>query len=594
MPSIVKNMSLEVSALEKAWWDDWWAQDFSWDGLAAKACGAATLQDIWRSEENWLITEPGTNRRWTRIHCPLRFADGSLSPKTDWDEQTWLANAPQIHRFAHGLSGVVLDQLSLSGTFSRLQADYACILGVTAIHVTADTADFSHALFKGAASFDNSAFACGARFSQAIFLKPARFAGVHFGGIATNEENARFEQVLFAAETDFSEADFEAEALFNGTKFAGRSNFFGAKFEDRALFDDIECLENIHFYKAAFVRRLTINNARFYGKANFEGVTDGDPIALSAQPITLKIADTTVTGELSPGTGPTPRSYLALPKLLAKDAVFYQDANFSNRDLLSPSTFEGAHFLHLARFHGSEIHANVSFHNSVFRRALAHKPQVLPPFPDELLKLRFAGSDSADYRLWKKTYFKERTTKLKAQFGRNSYFDALEASYRTLKQMMEDRRDRIREGDFFTLELLARRKRSDVPWWERGFSWFYATLANYGNSIFRPLFSLLACLMLFTAAYYQAGEHLVFRETPFNPDHLIAAFSFAWHNMFAPFSVLDASKTGDGDAWLNALLFGGGPMIALGMKIAGTIESLLTLLLAFLVVLAARRRFQIN
>jgi hypothetical protein len=594
MPDIAKTMNPEVSALEKAWWDNWWAQDFSWNGLAARACGEVSLQDIWRSEEAFLIAEPGTNRRWTRLHCPLRFKDGSPSPKADWDEAMWFTLAPQVHRLAHALSGAVLDQLHLSGHFGVLRGDYAYIAGATIIQVVADMADFSHALFKDEADFANTAFARGARFSQATFLKPAHFAGAHFGGIATNEENARFEQVSFAAETDFSKADFEAEAIFNGTKFAGRTNFFGAKFEDRALFDNIECLENIHFYKAAFVRRLTINNARFYGKANFEGITDGDPIALSAQPITLKMTHATASGELSPGNGPTPRSYLALPKLLAKDAVFYQDANFSNRDLLSPSTFESAQFRHLARFHGSDVHANVSFHNAIFRRALTHKPQILPPFPENLLKLCFAGSDSTDYRLWKKTYLKERTLKLKAQFGRNSYFDALEASYRTLKQMMEDRRDRIREGEFFTLELLARRKRSDVPWWERGFSWLYATFANYGNSIFRPMFTLLACLVLFTAAYYQTGEHLIFHEAPINTDHLIAAFSFAWHNMFAPFSVLDASKTGDGDAWLNALLFDDGPVVTLTMKIAGTIESMLTILLAFLVVLAARRRFQIN
>ncbi|MGN6364172.1 pentapeptide repeat-containing protein [Asticcacaulis taihuensis] len=614
MPEITQSKNLEVSALEKAWWDDWWAEDFSWDGLAEKTVNGLKLQDIWLDEAGSLISEPGTGRRWTRLHCPFNFKDGTPSPKASWTRSEWDAVAGITGNATAFLTGVVLESLELDNEFTTLRADNAYIgkaivLDFLRLHCSLrsawisgfysdpsflESADFRKTTFTGPAIFSKTIFSTGARFAEARFLGLAQFIESRFEGIVARDENTDFSGATFAYGADFSEANFEAEAIFNGAKFAGRTNFFGAKFEDRALFDDIECLENIHFYKAAFVRRLTINNARFYGKANFEGITDGDPIALSAQPITLKMTDATASGELSPGTGPTPRSYLALPKLLAKGAIFYQDANFSNRDLLSPSTFESAQFLHLARFHGSDVHANVSFHNTIFRRALAHRPLILPPFPEDMLKLRFTGSDSTDYRQWKKSYLKERATKLRDQFGRNSYFDALEASYRTLKQMMEDRRDRIREGEFFTLELLARRKRSDVAWWERGFSWLYATFANYGNSIFRPLFGLLACLIVFTAAYYQAGEQLIFHKAPYNSDHLIAAFSFAWHNMFAPFSVLDASKAGDGDAWLNALLFGSGPLVALGIRIAGTIESMLTILLAFLTVLAARRRFQIN
>jgi hypothetical protein len=615
MPDKAKMMNPQVAALEKAWWDDWWAQDFSWEGLAQKiATGSMTLQDFWDAEKDFLISEPESNRQWTRFHCPFVFANGTPSPKATWIREEWDRVATIPSAVIVYMDGVVLERLEFDNVPLQLKANNifigkpivldrgridcsfssAWLSGFDSGPAIITSSNFRETIFAGDVSFTDAVFDHGAKFKNARFLGRTEFINTLFQGIVSQNQNADFSGAEFALGADFSQADFEAEAIFNGAKFAGRTNFFGAKFEDRALFDDIECLENIHFYKAAFVRRLTINNARFYGKANFEGVTDGDPIALSAQPITLKMTDATATGELSPGTGPTPRSYLALPKLLAKNTIFHQDANFSNRDLLSPSTFEAAQFLNLARFHGSEVHANVSFHNAVFRRALAHSPQALPPFPDDLLKLRFAASGDTDYRLWKKTYLKERTSKLKEQFGRNSYFDALEASYRTLKQMMEDRRDRIREGEFFTLELLARRKRSDVPWWERGFSWFYATFANYGNSIFRPLFSLLACLLLFTAAYYQAGEQLVFHGVPFSADHLIAAFSFAWHNMFAPFSVLDASKTGDGDAWLSALFFGGEPIIALGMKIAGTVQSMLTILLAFLVILAARRRFQIN
>lgn len=627
----------EVRAFEQAWWQAWRAQDFSWDGLGAKpGHDGRTLQDCWRTEANNLIEEPGTKRRWTRFHCPFVFADGSPSPKARWSEAEWQAVQMGLKtRLAGGtetepclLTGVVLDHLSepeearrtdrdgdfwlvASGAYFRNGVDFSCNgfggaafnaawFGGEATFTDARlyNADFTQATFRAPARFIGAEFAGSARFVRAVLCDWGYFHKAHFTGRVTPSEPADFNGAWFCGELDFSEADFECEAVFNHAQFAGRTNFYGARFEDRALFDNIACLENIHFYKSAFVRRLTINNARFYGKANFEGVTDGDPIALSPQPITLSVQpgeDTRLSGELAPGTGPSPRSFLALPKLLAKDAVFYQDANFSNRDLLSPSTFEGAQFHNTARFHGSQIHANVSFHNATFKKALAHTPGKLPALPEDLLRLRFCTSDERDYKTWKKAYVERRSEALKGQFTANGFFDALEASYRTLKQMMEDRRDRIREGEFFTLELLARRKRKDVPWWERSFSWLYSTFANYGNSIFRPLLALLVSLALFTWIYFQAGETQgsVAAVSGGEIGHALSAFNFAWHNAFAPFSALNASRTGNEDAWLDAVI-SGNEAFAISAKIVATVQSMLTLLLAFLFALAARRRFQIN
>ncbi|HVZ28988.1 MAG TPA: pentapeptide repeat-containing protein [Asticcacaulis sp.] len=628
----------EVQAFEAAWWQAWRKQDFSWDGLAAQpGHDGHSLQDYWRGEADDLIAEPGTNRRWTRFHCPLVFADGTPSPKANWSETQWQAVQMAVKtRLARGsetepclLTGVVLDRLAepeevcrndrdgdfwlvASGAYLRDGCDFTCggFAGVAfnaawfgGEAVFAGTrlqkADFTQATFREPAHFTDAVFVGATQFSRAVFCDWGYFHNAHFlGRPSPPGDPADFSGAWFCGELDFSEADFESEAVFNGAQFAGRTNFYGARFEDRALFDDIACLENIHFYKSAFVRRLTINNARFYGKANFEGVTDGDPIALSPQAIRLEALpgeDTVLAGELSPGTGPSPRSFLALPKLLARDAVFYQDANFSNRDLLSPSTFEGAQFHNTARFHGSQIHANVSFHNASFKDALEQTPGKLPPLPEELLRLRFCASNESDYKAWRKAYLARRSETLKSQFSANGFFDALEASYRTLKQMMEDRRDRIREGEFFTLELLARRKRKDVPWWERSFSWLYSTFADYGNSIFRPLMALLVSLLLFTWIYFQAAESqgVVASVGGGQIGHALSAFNFTWHNAFAPFSALNAGRSGNEDAWLDAVI-SGNEAFAITAKIVATFQSMLTLLLAFLFALAARRRFQIN
>ncbi len=79
----------DIGAREAAWWADWRARDFSWDGLAAQAAGDSSLQDYWRNQQHSLILEPGTQRRWTRFHCPLAFADGTPSPKAAWRDEDW-------------------------------------------------------------------------------------------------------------------------------------------------------------------------------------------------------------------------------------------------------------------------------------------------------------------------------------------------------------------------------------------------------------------------------------------------------------------------------------------------------------------------
>ena len=80
----------------------------------------------------------------------------------------------------------------------------------------------------------------------------------------------------------------------------------------------------------------------------------------------------------------------------------------------------------------------------------------------------------------------------------NARFAAFEAAFRTLKLAMESNRDRIEEGRFFRLELLARRNRRDaaVPRWERWASWLYEVSSDYGNSIARPLVWIAASLVI--------------------------------------------------------------------------------------------------
>ncbi len=610
MAAIRDKVNPDRAVMTAVWHTHWWIADYSWDGLAAKAHDGVSLRDLWADEAAHLIAEPGTSRRWTRLHCPLTFFDGSASPKAAWSDADWEALRREYDSGdARVFDGAVwapdldisqvlsarnasIDGVVRLGDGTRIDLTGARIGGLSAAGGSVFEALIcDEATIVGPVNLSDVAVSGVNSFRATTFLGDCLFTRARLGGTQSDFESARF-----AGTADFSEATFGGHAVFNKACFGGAVDFFGVRFINRALFDNAQCLEDIGFYKAAFVRRLSLNDAVFYGKVNLEGITDGDPIAQSPQAINLTVntheETPGLTGTLDASAGPPESGFRSLPKILSRRAVFYEDANFSNRDLLSPSTFERARFHNRARFHGSDVHASVNLHATRFKDALHFRPQSLPKYPEALLSLRYLSAPEAgDKAAWTRAYLKGRIAARKVDYTPDGYFDGVEASFRTLKQLMEDRRDRVREGDFFNLELRARRRRSDVPLWERIASLFYWLISDYGNSIFRPLVVMALLFAGLAGAYYILGEA---HGAQGQGSHLLSAFGFSLQNVFAPFSALDAGKFSAKDTWVNGLVFSSDPGFSLTIKAIASLQSLLTLSLAFLAGLAGRRRFQIN
>lgn len=172
------------SAQEAAWWRAWRDLDLSWDGLTRHQGHQSNLQDYWRTEQHRLIPEPGTQRRWTRFHCPFHFADGAPSPKATWSSADWAElHASLRTRLAMGsadrpalLTGIVLDglweaeaELPDADGFLFLRADQAYFRdGVDFTRNGMGLADFRGAWFGGKAIFE------GAR------AVTAQFDGAHY------------------------------------------------------------------------------------------------------------------------------------------------------------------------------------------------------------------------------------------------------------------------------------------------------------------------------------------------------------------------------------------------------------------------------
>lgn len=336
----------------------------------------------------------------------------------------------------------------------------------------------------------------------------------------------------------------------------------------------------------------------------------------------------------------TPLARRAFPRIEAEGAVFAGDADFSNRAVLQPSSFVNARFDGFARFHGSRLHPGLRFFSTRFDDAL-NGGDFLPAVPEahweQLLRaenraLELKDEPALELEVFKRL-FDERRKKAaaerreqslkqlhtsarsadpsrtpedfdkwrKSQAGRaalaNDRFEQLEGCYRVLKLAMEQVRDGVEAGGFFRLELLARRKRRDkaVPWWERAASFWYALLADYGNSIARPLGWLFLVVLPFSTGLYwllaslSDGAHgLAARlalslERPIDPE-LFHAIEFALARLL-PIDVNGNEATfleGLGAGW--RFLF----------VVLGTGQAVISLTLVFLSALAVRRRFQIS
>lgn len=206
--------------LLKDWWSKWWEADYSWEGLAKRnwvgwavhddgsiveipesverdefgeplftvqhSMRQATLQDYWRDMEDSLITSPDGVSRFTPLHLPLRWRDGTptlkgsvlsiertamlgrinsiLRKKMEMaSEAVFDADRLEIVRDGRAqFQGVVLHALDIN----QLLEEYVVISKKYKRHLSV--------------RFDGAAFTEGVLFSSVVFFKGTDFRGGNF------------------------------------------------------------------------------------------------------------------------------------------------------------------------------------------------------------------------------------------------------------------------------------------------------------------------------------------------------------------------------------------------------------------------------
>jgi Pentapeptide repeats (9 copies) len=249
-------------------------------------------------------------------------------------------------------------------------------------------------------------------------------------------------------------------------------------------------------------------------------------------------------------------------------ATFSGEAQFQRAIFLGPASFAGAAFSWHSRFEGAAFPAGAWFTSAYFRRtadferivadgafslAGARFEQTPPSFvsarlavPPDFSKMQI--SPGAEPGLFVQSVLGGFFLWLVGQLD-----SALGGRYRVLRHLAAQTGDHKSEALFTAAELRSRRYTEDQPW-HAGFwlSIIYELVANFGRSVVRPIFWLIALTAVSSWFYLaqhapagvSAAAQLEARLVPLLPEALRPA---------APALPKLACKAGDGDPGAAAI-----------------------------------------
>lgn len=557
--------------------------------------------------------------RFDSVACrgDARFANATFSDYAGFDSAQFSGDAQfQSGTFAQG---VRLDSATFLGhsRFDRtvMSGDAGFDRAIFFNDVRFDSATFTgHARFEGAqfrgdVGFQKATFSAGLRLYNGVFLKDVRFHEASFVG------DARFDGVKFKGEARFDRAAFALYAGFSKAAFARLAEFTKATFSREAEFAEAAFAGVARYSSATFAGNATFDKATFAGDAKFTGAAFasdarfvGGAFSGGAEFVSAKFARSVVFDDA--------KFLSETGRVNFRTAVFSSTAHFWRtqfpRKLACVSkAFTAARFEDVVDFTGSGTHWVSGLADVVF------KSHVLIDDPGEaaadrefrsmiLPATRAAASTYLAQKIAEETEQREGQGKRIRWYEKRRWrreredwrFDELEAGCRALKHAMGEQRNEGLEQRYYRFQLRAQRARRGTPLAVKIFSFLYALTSNYGGSVWRP-FVVLGVMLAASAAGFWAWANALAGWRPeaelFGWNGRSDAASFAWSNVFRPFSAL-----GDGEGPLaknmvtQQLLIDAGQGWAFAARAVATLESLLAIVLAFLFALAIRRRFQIG
>ena len=425
---------------------------------------------------------------------------------------------------------------------------------------------------KAKADFRDAAFQTFARFVKFRFPGDALFRGAHFpkgANFASGEflHYANFREVEFGDRCVFANVSFCEMACFQKTTFKDEARFRRAKFSGVDVnFEDVKFVGPAHFGSVKFEEYSSFEGAIFSGMARFDEAVFSD------------------------GAG--------FYRVTFSRHTIFDKTKFSRGVSFSNSVFEGPAYFGRSSFDGLASFKGVRGKGLVLDHP---KFSHVPDFSD--------------------AHFEEAPAFDNVDLGPERFGDPSEGSsrvglperWRALRRLATQGHDHERELQFFKGEVIARRGTHDT-WRHLWFwvGWAYQILSDFGRSMVRPLLGLGLSVVVF-AFIYASLNHAVW-DQPFaksipcevgSGDPRLAALLLSLHNAVPVAGIASTGKIREVYACLygleaNLALTRGNspgncaPIIPYGVVFAGVSQSILSVALIFLVLLAIRNRFRIR
>lgn len=659
---------------ENEWWDRWWRNDWSWEGLAKiywpgflvlptqeivfhenaitegqwewvrhtpKGTRKATLQDYWRTEEKHLIVEAKSEKKFTRFHLPLyakgeegieRFAteklhwqsnhlDDAIQNRVDWLLK--LSRGSRDKALPLEFSGIILYNFDLSGTLKNLTQESIPILG-----------KFSASMVRGNLNIDEAEFAPGSTFENSLIKNKANFYRTKW------PDRTFFRNSIFGENTCFFESQFKGSADFRACRFMGSTDFQDSIFEGSITFANSVFGRHAHysdftrFGGARFLTSASFDDALFMDRVDFGGICSGRTLRGNGEVMREKPSSQREAASFD---------YFSFRRAIFIGPVDFSDRIFSRSMPNEQGAFDRVEFYDLVKCSNINMHRGVSFVGANFEASLGNDIALFrvggkkvgndvsntrSRFDEKLDQIaehwigkkpnrNDFGEDGEKryqecakewqekFRKFRREFLSRRTKRAKFEHENANYeveyFRALEDCFCTLRQLHEERRDRVEEVKFHRLEMLARRRRgADIPSWDRLLSFVYEIIADFGTSLVRPLLVLVLVVFVF-AVTYSFLLALPFSWPNISDRIEAAGFSASRVLPFGPWSGQDPCSAlgqalnvsgAEAEICEEQHFFKSGTSLLIG--VLGSVESVVAAMLFFLMGLVIRRRYQID
>jgi hypothetical protein len=284
--------------LEAEWWEGWWRNDYSWNGLRRRGIGGdygsfeskgpheeVTLQDYWRRDpetgairSDEIMLKVGElcrdaddgERLWHIAHVPLKWKSGKPA-KQDWiaTQKMKLHETLQLRQKdtkvsrdgvdgRAQLSGIVLDAVPLLAA-SLGDGEPLKTARVSCKNAWFHNLDAEGSRFCGDADFSGAFVSGFADFREACFEKQFIADSTVFCGWVS------FIYSNFDGKIDLTNAIFFELVDFSITKFKDKINCFRSRFNGRVDFNQVVFSDFTEFSFAVFREEAFFSNTEFQG-----------------------------------------------------------------------------------------------------------------------------------------------------------------------------------------------------------------------------------------------------------------------------------------------------------------------------------------